>query len=187
MSEFREKFAEKFTPKNILGLIEDIFRFLPRFIMNPVETLNDLPNWDWPVVIGLQILMGLITGALAGLVVLEPLHVIGNALLFPIQYILCSFLTYGVIHLVVQPYLQIQMTRKETYILSTLLLLPMMLFRILSLTGIPTEILGVALGLWLFYETLQKRYNAPKESVQKLTMGLTIAVAATWIASRFLH
>lgn len=172
---------DEFKPARIKDLLLEIFRFLPRFILNPVATLTELPNWDWPLILTLQVIMGLITGSLAGAVILEPLHVIGNGLLFPVQYVLMSLLGYGVVHMIVQPYLQVQMTRRETYLLVTLLHLPMMLFRILSLTVIPVEIFGAGLGLWLFDQTFTKRYNAPETKVRQLTWIFAGALAGTWI------
>ncbi|MBX9767066.1 MAG: hypothetical protein K2X47_07340 [Bdellovibrionales bacterium] len=178
-------FSEDLKPGHIKDLLFEIFRFLPRFILNPVATLNDLPTWEWPIILGLQLMMGLITGCLAGAVILEPLHVIGNGLLFPVQYVLMSLLGYGIVHMIVQPYLQVQMTRKETYLLTTLLLLPLMMFRIFSLTVIPVEIFGASIGLWLFDQTLIMRYRAPEARVRKLTWILAGVFAATWLLSNW--
>jgi hypothetical protein len=177
-------FPDDFKPSDFKGAIGDIFRFLPKFIMNPAESLNELPNWDWPVIFALQVFIGVVAGSLAGMVILEPLHVIGNGLLFPVQYILCALLGHGVLHLAVQPYLQIQMTRKESYLLSTLLLLPLMIFRILSLTAIPVEIMGFILGLWLFYQTMIHRYRAPDDRVRKVTAVLALTISGTWFLSK---
>ena len=180
-------FSEKVTPQNVKALLLEIFRFLPRFIMSPQETLNDLPRWEWPIILLLQAVMGIVTGALAGLVILEPLHVIGNGILFPIQYVLMSLLGYGILHLIVQPLLQVQMTRRETYLLVTLLLLPLMMFRILSLTVIPVEVFGFAMALWLFDQTLQSRYRAPQAQVRKVTLSLGAALLGTWALWKFLR
>jgi hypothetical protein len=79
------------------------------------------------------------------------------------------------------------MTRKESYLLVTLLLLPLMIFRILSLTVIPVELLGFTLGLWLYDQTMIGRYGAPQDRVRKTTAALAIAIAGTWYLSKALR
>ena len=63
---------------------QQLIRELIEFGKNPIERISILPDWNWPSVFTVQILLALVSGILSGLVKLNFYRVLNGLFLMPI-------------------------------------------------------------------------------------------------------
>ena len=148
-------------PIDIKLLLNDLLEF----VKSPVEKIKQLPDWNWPSVFTVQILLALASGILAGLIKLNFYRVLYGLFLMPIVTTVSAML----LALFVYYYFQFFEERTESFrkLLTFVILasIPFFIFqviseylRFISLIGFAFTSLLAIIGLT---EILESKKGAP--------------------------
>ena len=68
---------------------------LPRFLKNPIQGMRDLPDWEWPILLALQALLGLVCGLLAAFLSGSLILIITSIVIAPLSNVAVNLILSG--------------------------------------------------------------------------------------------
>ena len=156
---------------------------LLEFVKSPVEKIKILPDWNWPSVFTVQILLALASGMLAGLIKLNFYRVLNGLFLMPIVTTVSAML----LSLLVYYYFQFFENRTESYkkifILIILSSIPFYLFQIISEYFAPISLIGFAFTSLLAIVGLHENFAVEKKRAYILVGSMFVIVLLAWISN----
>lgn len=164
-------------PKNLI-------RELIEFIKNPIEKITNLPDWNWPSVFTVQILLALVSGILAGLIKMNFYRMLYGLFLMPIVTTISALL----LALFIYYYFQFMENRTESFrkifILVILSSIPFYIFQIASEYFAPITLIGFGFTSLLAIVGLNENFKVEKKRAYFLIGTLFIFVLLAWITNR---
>ena len=161
-----------------------VVHYLTEFVKNPIKGISNLPNWNWPALFSVQILLAIISGTVAGLIKLNIYAVAFGIILMPIISTLAALL----LALFLYYYFQFFENRTEDYRkLFTLVILssiPFYLFQILSEYFAPVTLVGFAFTALLAIVGLCENFRVQRKRAYQLIGILFVLVLLAWILNR---
>ncbi len=164
--------------------LRQLIQFLIEFIKHPVNKISNLPDWNWPSLFVVQIVLAVLSGTLAGVIKLNFYRIASGMILMPIvstvaALMLALFLYY---------YFQFFENRTEDYRkIFTLVILssiPFYLFQILSEYFAPVTLIGFAFTALLAIVGLCDNFKVRRERAYQLIGILFVLVLVAWILNR---
>lgn len=166
-------------PIDLKWLLNDLLEF----VKSPVEKIKTLPDWNWPSVFTVQILLALASGILAGLIKLNFYRVLYGLFLMPIVTTVSAML----LALFVYYYFQFFENRTESYkkifILIILSSIPFYLFQIISEYFAPISLIGFAFTSLLAIVGLNENFAVEKKRAYTLVGSLFLIVLLAWLSN----
>ena len=173
------------TPESS-SILKEIFSHLKKFAVHPVEEIRHLPNWNWPRVFTLQIVLSLISGILSAVARTEfsTWKLLQAVIFFPFVstltgLILASFFYY---------YFQVFEKRTVSFIkLTIVVFLSNTVFYLFhSIAGLLVffDILGMLFTGVLLVVGLNENFQMPKKNAIRLVGILLILIFSVWIAEK---
>ena len=163
---------------------KSLIREVITFVQNPIAKITDLPDWNWPSVFTVQILLALASGILAGLIKLNFYRVLYGLFLMPIVTTVGALL----LALFIYYYFQFMESRTESYrkifILVILSLIPFYIFQIVSEYFAPITLIGFGFTSLLAIVGLHENFKVEKKRAYFLIGILFIFVLLAWITNR---
>ncbi len=174
------------TPSSNSVDIKWLLNSLIEFVKNPVEKIKTLPDWNWPSVFTVQILLALASGLLAGLIKLNFLRVLHGLFIMPVVTTVSTML----LALFVYYYFQFFENRTESYkkifILIILASIPFFLFQIISEYFAPISLIGFAFTALLAIVGLNENFGVEKKRAYMLVGFLFSIVILAWVSTYFI-
>lgn len=164
---------------DIKSLIQDLIAF----VKNPIEKIAKLPDWNWPSVFTIQILLALCSGLLSGLIKLNFYRVLYGLFLMPIVTTISALL----LALFIYYYFQFMENRTESFrkifILVILSSIPFYIFQIVSEYFAPITLIGFGFTSLLAIVGLNENFKVERKRCYFLIGGLFLFVLLAWITN----
>ncbi|MBC7419513.1 MAG: YIP1 family protein [Bdellovibrio sp.] len=164
--------------------LKQLVQFLIEFIKHPVHKISTLPDWNWPSLFVVQVLLAVVSGSLAGLIKLNFYRIASGMILMPIISTIAALL----LALFLYYYFQFFENRTEDYRkIFTLVILssiPFYLFQVLSEYFAPVTLIGFAFTALLAIVGLCENFNVSRKRAYQLIGILVVLVLAAWILNR---
>ncbi len=177
-------FMRDVSPDNNKIDVKLLIHDLIEFVKNPIERIAKLPDWNWPSVFTVQILLALVSGILSGLIKLNFYRVLYGLFLMPIVTTISALL----LALFIYYYFQFIENRTENYkkifILVILSSIPFYIFQIVSEYFAPITLIGFAFTSLLAIVGLNENFQVEKKRAYFLVGSLFIFVLAAWVTNR---
>ena len=163
--------------------VRALMQYLIEFAKNPMSRMTQLPNWHWSSLFVVQILLAVVSGAIAGIIKLNFYRVAFGIILMPIISTLAALL----LALVLYYYFQFFEKRTESYRkLFTLVILssiPFYLFQILSEYFPPITLIGFAFTALLAIVGLNENFGVSKNRAYQIIGILFALVLLAWVVN----
>ena len=172
------------SPGNKKIDVKLLIHTLLEFVKNPLHGISNLPDWNWPSVFTVQILLALASGLLAGLLKLNFYRVLYGLFLMPITTTVSALL----LALFIYYYFQFFENRTESYrkifILVILSSIPFYIFQIVSEYFAPISLIGFGFTSLLAIVGLNENFKVERNRAYMLIGGLFVFVLIAWISNR---
>lgn len=172
------------TPGNKTIDPKQLIRELIEFVKNPIERISILPDWNWPSVFTVQILLALASGILSGLIKLNFYRVLYGLFLMPIVTTISALL----LALFIYYYFQFIENRTESFrrifILVILSSIPFYLFQIASEYFAPITLIGFGFTSLLAIVGLNENFKVERKRAYILIGALFVFVLIAWVTNR---
>jgi hypothetical protein len=164
--------------------VKNLIRYLIEFVKNPVQGISILPDWNWPSVFTVQVLLAVASGFLSSLLKLNFWGIAQGIILMPVvttvtALLLALFLYY---------YFQFFENRTESYrkifILVILSSIPFYVFQIISQYFAPITLIGFSFTTLLAIVGLHENFNVEKKRAYIICGALFIFVLLAWFTNR---
>ena len=173
------------TPESS-SIIKEIFLHLKKFAVHPIQEIRHIPDWDWPRVLTLQIILSLISGLLSTLIKTDfsTWKLAQAVIFFPFistltGLILTSFFYY---------YFQVFEKRTVSFIkLAIVVFLSTTVFYLFhSIAGLLIffDILGMIFTALLLVVGLTENFQMPKKNSIRLVGVLLILIFFVWVTGQ---
>jgi len=162
-----------------------IIEILIEFIKNPVQEISKIPDWNWPSIFFVQIMIALSSGLLAGLIKFNFYRMAAGILIMPVVSTITSLLMATFFYY----YLQFLENRTEDFrkifIFVILSSIPFYIFQIISEYFAPMTLIGFGFSFLLAIVGLCHNFKVAKKRAYQLIGFLFILALTTWVTSRF--
>ncbi len=158
---------------------------LIEFIKNPIVQIAKIPDWNWPSLFFVQIMIAISSGLLAGIIKLNIYRIAAGILIMPVVSTITSLLMATFFYY----YLQFFENRTEDFrkiftfvILSSI---PFYIFQIISEYFAPITLIGFGFSFLLAIVGLSENFKVEKKRAYQLIGILFALVLVTWLTTRF--
>ena len=173
------------TPENS-SIPKEIFLYIKKFAVHPVQEIRHLPDWNWPRVFTLQVALSMVSGILSALVGTEfsTWKLLQAVIFFPFVstltgIILASFFYY---------YFQVFEKRTVSFIkLVIVVFLSNTVFYLFhSIAGLLVffDILGMIFTGILLVVGLTENFQMPKKNSIRLVGALLFLIFSVWAVEK---
>lgn len=161
--------------------IKVLIKYLIEFVKRPVEKISHLPEWNWPSLFVVQVVLAIISGSLAGLIKLNFYRVAFGFFLMPIVSTTAALLLSLFLYYYFQFFEQRIESYKKIFTLVILSSIPFYLFQILSEYVSAITLIGFTFTSLLGVVGLCDNFQINKKRAYQIVGLLLILVLATWI------
>ena len=180
MSEWRFT-KDHFSKDRIQSLLQSLINYLK----NPLREIKHVPDWSWPELVIMQVLVTATTAAITGLVGRSFLGILSGLFITPIL----TALTIGISSLFF--YYLFQVLAGQTLPFRRLVTvvffanLPFFIFQILSSLIPPISLIGFAFSSIILIQGLIENFGLPRKLVIRVISVIYLAVFLVWIWGRW--
>lgn len=164
--------------------IRTIVQYLIDFVKNPVQSISLLPDWNWTSLFLLQIVLAVLSGALAGLIKLAFFAVAFGIIIMPVVSTIAALLLALFLYYYFQFFEKRTEDFRRIFTLVILSSLPFYIFQILSEYFAPVTLIGFAFTSLLAVVGLTENFNVTKKRAYQLVGFLSTVVVVAWILNR---
>lgn len=161
-----------------------LLRFLIEFVKHPIQKISELPDWNWPSLLVVHIVLSIVSGVLAGLLKLNFYRVAFGLLLMP----LVSTVSVLLMSLFLYYYFQFFENRIENFrkifTLVVLSSIPFYLFQIISEYFSAISLIGFAFASLLSIVGLCDNFRVEKKRAYQLVGLIFGIVVIAWIGNK---
>ena len=161
-----------------------LLRFLIEFVKHPIQKISELPDWNWPSLLFVHIVLSIISGVLAGLLKLNFYRVAFGLLLMP----MVSTVSVLLMSLFLYYYFQFFENKIESFrkifTLVVLSSIPFYLFQIISEYFSAISLIGFAFASLLSIVGLCDNFRVEKKRAFQLVGLLFGVVVVAWIGNK---
>jgi hypothetical protein len=161
--------------------VDDVLHFLLQYLKNPVQSVSQLPDWDWPT---LHIFLGscaAVGGFLSGLVALKFTQMLGGLIIFPITVTVWCWLLTGFFYYSFFFLFQRELQLKALFTLISLSLLPFFAIYIVAPILEPLKIIGFSVSAILLGVGLSVMTGLDRKKIFKLIGALYLVYLLFWV------
>ena len=171
------------TPTQSIDL-KALIHELIEFVKNPLQKIKALPDWNWPSVFAVQLLLALGSGILAGIIKLNFYRVLYGLFLMPVVTTLSALLLALFIYYYFQFFENRSENFRKIFILVILSSIPFYLFQIVSEYFAPISLIGFGFTSLLGIVGLCENFMVEKKRATFLVGALFVIVVLAWISNR---
>lgn len=174
------------TPKdpNSHVPIKTIIQFLIEFVKNPIQNISLLPDWNWTSLFILQIVLAVLSGALAGLIKMAFYAVAFGIIIMPVVSTIAALLLALFLYYYFQFFEKRTEDFRRIFTLVILSSLPFYIFQILSEYFAPVTLIGFAFTALLAVVGLTENFNVQKKRSYQIVGILFALVISAWLLNR---
>lgn len=172
------------TPGNNKVDINKLVQFLIEYIKNPVQGISILPDWNWPSVLTIQVLLALASGVLSGLLKLNIYRMLYGLFIMPVVTTVCALLLALFLYYYFQLFENKTESYKKLFILVILSSIPFYVFQIISEYFAPITLIGFAFTSLIAVVGLCENFNVEKKRAYSIIGSLFVLVLIAWFTNR---
>lgn len=165
--------------------LEDLLKFLPTYLFNPVDGIRSAPAWSWPTLLSLQIGFAIASGAIGGLINFSFWNFLSGLFLLPLsslfQVVVISFFLSSYFALVHSTYLE----RQRLFGIVVLANLPYLVLHMFSGYIPLIDLIGFLATCALLVVGLAEHFRLDKRDLLKLMGGVYLVFFVVWGISQY--
>ena len=163
--------------------LKDIYLYLRGYLKNPVDAIKNVPNWEWPVILGFYTVAAAACGLLSGVISLKFIMIVTGLLFFPISALVCAFILSGFFYYTFSFFYHRQFDFKNIFSIVALSFLPF--FALYTLSGLlsAVNLVGFAASAVLLTVGLSEYTQLDKRKIVKLIIGLYAIYLIFWMVN----
>ena len=171
------------SPQPKLVDIKKLVADLVFFVKDPIHSIAVLPDWNWPSVLTVQILLALASGLLAGIIQFNFYRVLYGLFLMPVVTTVSALL----LALFIYYFFQFAEGRTESFrkifILVILSSIPFYIFQIVSVYFAPISLIGFGFTSLLAIVGLTENFRVERKRASILIGSLFVFILIAWITN----
>lgn len=163
---------------------QSLLRFLIEFIKHPIQKISVLPDWNWPSLLVVHLVLSIVSGVLAGLLKFNFYRVAAGLLLMPIvstvSVFMMSLFLYYYFHFFEN---KVENFRK-IFTLVVLSSIPFYLFQIISEYFSAISLIGFAFASLLSIVGLCDNFRVERKRAYRIVGIIFALVVLAWIGNK---
>ncbi|MCB9026836.1 MAG: hypothetical protein H6625_10995 [Bdellovibrionaceae bacterium] len=159
----------------------EVFNYLKVFLVNPVQHIRTLPDWDWRTILFFLGLLGSLSGSLHGLVSGSFTSTILGFFFLPLSLTVIHFIIAGFFYYFVLFFLHREISYKQLFLLLILSNTPLFALYVLSPLASPLILLGIAFSGILLIVGFVDYFLLPRKPILRMILALFIFYILMWI------
>lgn len=164
---------------------KNILTTLIEFIKNPVEKISHIPDWNWPSLFFVQIMIAISSGLLAGLIKLNIFRMAAGLFIMPFVSTITSLLMATFLYYYFQFFENRTENFRRIFTFVILASIPFYIFQIISEYFAPISLIGFGFSFLLAIIGLTDNFSVDKKRAYQLNGVLFILVLVTWITNHY--
>jgi Yip1 domain len=161
--------------------LTDSLHLLKRYLKNPVQTMRELPDWDWPTLLFFYMSVAGSCGILGALVSRHLLQIIPGAILLPISATLGAFVATGFFYYTYIFFFKREIAIKTLFTIVILAVLPILFLSIFSSWLLPLNLIGFLASGLLLIVGLTESTHIDRRKITKLIGAIYLVYVAFWM------
>ncbi len=156
-----------------------ILRFLPQFLLKPVENMRALPSYHPVSLVAFQLSLSVVSGLVMGLIGHGILLALVGALVMLVAGLVTPLLTALAIYYFFYLFYSTQLAPLELFKVVIFANIPFLIFHVLAAIFPPIDLLGLALACLLLIVGLTDSLQLPRKLSVKLVVVLYLLIAVS--------
>lgn len=152
-------------------LLQALFA-LPRFLKNPIQGMRDLPDWEWPILLALQALLGLVCGLLAAFLSGSLILIITSIVIAPLSTLAVNLILSGFFYYTFLFFFKSEVSYKLIVTHLLFASIPVLLCNVISPVIPFIGVIGVVASALLLYVGFRENLRADEKKLKILLGGL---------------
>jgi len=158
-----------------------VLRFVFQYLKNPVQTIRQLPDWDWATLHIFLSASAALGGVLSGFVAVKFGQVLSGLIGFPISVIIWTWIFTGFFYYTFFFMYRRELPLKALFTLLSFSALPFFAIYIISPLVEPLKLIGFAVSAILLSVGLTEMSGLNRNQVIKLIGGIFLAYSLFWV------
>jgi hypothetical protein len=180
MSDYRDV-----TPKPETAVTaKEVFKFILEYLRHPLEKIRQVPDWNWSVLIAVQVLISMVSGVLSGLLPPDFYRVMGGLIVSPMVGLVTGFIGALFIYYYFQVFEHRTCSLRKIFTLIMLANIPFFVFQVASEQIPPITLVGFAFTALLMAVGLTDNFQMDKKRALRLVLVLFAVVFVLWLWNR---
>lgn len=171
-------------PQNSHVPIRKIIQFLIEFAKNPIQNISLLPDWNWTSLFLLQIVLAVLSGALAGIIKFNGYAIAFGIILMPIVSTIAALMLALFLYYYFQFFEKRTEDFRRIFTLVILSSLPFYVFQILSEYFAPVTLIGFGFTALLAVVGLTENFSVSRKRAYQIVGFLFLLVVVAWLLNR---
>lgn len=152
---------------------------LPRFIKNPIEGMRNLPDWEWPILISLQAVLGLICGLLTAILTRHLLMMITSVVVAPITTVAMNFILSGFFYYTFIFLFKSEIAYRRIFTHLLFASIPVLVCGIIASIVPVVDVIGVLGAACLLYVGFKENFRLDEKKLKILMGGIALFFVAS--------
>ncbi len=165
--------------------IKKIIETLIKFIKNPTRQIAKIPDWNWPSIFFVQLMISVSSGLLAGLIKLNFYRMAAGLFIMPFVSTITSLLMATFFYYYFQFFENRTESFRKIFMLVILASIPFYIFQIISEYFAPISLIGFGFSFLLAIVGLCENFKVEKKRAYQLIGVLFIFVLVTWVINHY--
>lgn len=158
----------------------NVLQFLRGYFQNPIRSMQNLPDWEWPTLLIFYAGTAALCGTLAGIVATRLSMILAGLIVFPISATLGALIISGFFYYTFSFFFQKEVAFKTVFTIVALSFLPF--FALYTLSGLvdPIKLVGFAVSSLLMTVGFSEHTQIDKRKIAKIIGSLYLAYFIFW-------
>jgi len=166
--------------------VKELVEYIIEFVKHPVEKIKSLPDWNWPSLLMLHLVLSVISGVLAGLLKFNLYRIGFGLFLMPIVAMTTALLLAMFLYYYLQFFEHKTESFRKIFTLVVLSSIPFYFFQVVSEYFSFISIIGFAMTSLLGMVGLCENFGVHRKRASIVAGTLFVLVFLTWIKNNFI-
>lgn len=167
--------------------IKETQNFFFRLLKNPIKAIKRLPQWQWPTLLIMFVLITAASGALSGLIGASFTQIFVGLIIFPVASFFALIVAGAFIYYSCILFFGKTLKIKSLFTLLVISHIPFSLFHTISPILPPIDLVGFAFTCFLVTVGMCENFSTPKKGTLRLIGAVFATFFLVWIFSRIEH
>jgi hypothetical protein len=164
--------------------LKDIFGYFGSYIKNPLYSIKNVPDWNWPTVLIVQLCVSILFGAISDIFAQDQLIILKGSIFFPLSSFITTFLGAGFFYFMIIIFFDTNVNFLKLYTIVFLSHLPFLFLRLLKYWIAPIELIGFAATTALLTVGFVENFQLPKKKLIKIFSLLYMVYFLMWVTQQ---
>lgn len=174
---------EQLAAEPQLEKLGHLIRYLAAFARNPIESIKNVPDWDWQALVVFYIVMAAVCGALRGLLSGHITQFFSGLIVTPVMSVISATLVTGMVYYTLVFFFDREPHPRRIFTLILLAAVPAMALSIISHWVPFITLVGLFLSGLLLVVGVSENFNVDRKRFGKIVAAVYLAYFLFWIYS----